>query len=83
MPKRLYCVKPCMILKNNRTGPLCKIRFGCNEYSNCPIVQNSAYSGELIDCLSFEIRFDLTNNLNLENFSFIESIGEARRNAKF
>ena len=70
-------------LTNTRAAPLCKIRFGSNEYSNCSIMQNSADSDELINCLSVEIRFDLTNTLNLEKLSFIESIGVPRRNAKF
>ena len=56
MPKRLYRVKPCMILTNTRTAPLCKIRFGSNDYTNCSIVQNSVASDERINCLSLEIR---------------------------
>ena len=67
-------MKPCMILTNTRTSPLCKIRFGSNEYSNCSIV--CVKFGLILandELLSFEIQFHLANTQNLKELSFIES----------
>ena len=55
IPKKLYCVKLCVVLTNTRIIPLCKIRFDSDE---CFIV------------LFFEIIFDLTNTQNLKELLF-------------